>query len=310
MSHKKFASTLGVLSYKNSGMNNLGTVSASRLLALLLQLALPAALQAQFNYTVTNGTITITGYTGPGGVVNIPGTINGLPVTAIGNYAFDNIRNITSVAIPDGVTSIGALAFNFCMGLTRVTLGNGLTNIGESAFNYCTNLASVEIPNSVTNIGSDAFSNCGNLSHVTVGNGVASIGTGAFGACASLATVYFLGNAPSLGLSPFSGDSNATVYYQPGTSGWGTSFGQLPTVPWTAQMQTSGASFGVWTNQFGFVITWTSNMTVVVQACANLSNPAWSPVQTNTLTGGSSYFSDPQWKNYPRHFYRIAIPPP
>jgi hypothetical protein len=31
-------------------------------------------------------------------------------------------------------------------------------------------------------------------------------------------------------------------------------------------------------------------------------------VQTNTLTGGSAYFSDPQWMNYPGRFYRIRSP--
>jgi len=48
---------------------------------------MPAAVQAQFTYTTNNGTITITGYAGSGGVgaVTIPGTINGLPVTSIGN---------------------------------------------------------------------------------------------------------------------------------------------------------------------------------------------------------------------------------
>ena len=44
--------------------------------------------EAQFNYTTTNGTITITGYTGSGGAVTIPDTINGLPVTSIGDWAF------------------------------------------------------------------------------------------------------------------------------------------------------------------------------------------------------------------------------
>ena len=38
--------------------------------------------QAQdYTYTFTNGTITITGYTGPGGALTIPDTINGLLVT-------------------------------------------------------------------------------------------------------------------------------------------------------------------------------------------------------------------------------------
>ena len=59
------------------------------------------------------------------------------------------------------------------------------------------------------------------------------------------------------------------------------------------------------TNQFGFNMTWASGMTVVVEAAANFANPAWLPVGTNTLTDGSSYFSDPQWTNYPALFYRL-----
>lgn len=69
-----------------------------------------------------------------------------------------------------------------------------------------------------------------------------------------------------------------------------------------------GHSFGVRTNQFGFNITGNSNLVVVVEACTNPANPAWSPVGTNTLTGGSSYFGDPRWTNYPRRFYRLRSP--
>jgi hypothetical protein len=39
-----------------------------------------------------------------------------------------------------------------------------------------------------------------------------------------------------------------------------------------------------------------------------LANPVWSPLQTNTLTGGSCYFSDSQWTNYPGRFYRLRSP--
>jgi len=46
----------------------------------------------------------------------------------------------------------------------------------------------------------------------------------------------------------------------------------------------------------------------VVEACTNFDNPTWSPLQTNTLTGSSSYFSDPDWTNYPARFYRVRIP--
>ena len=55
---------------------------------LLLLLALPVVVQAQFNFTTNNGGITITGYIGPGGVVVIPDWTNGLPVTSIGYGAF------------------------------------------------------------------------------------------------------------------------------------------------------------------------------------------------------------------------------
>ena len=90
----------------------LRTACAARLLPLLLLLTLPAAVQAQFTYTTNNGTITITGYTGPGGAVTIPSTINGLPVTSIGDWAFGDCTSLTSVTIPNSVTSIGTDAFD------------------------------------------------------------------------------------------------------------------------------------------------------------------------------------------------------
>ena len=54
--------------------------------------------------------------------------------------------------------------------------------------------------------------------------------------------------------------------------------------------------------------TGTANLVVVVVASTNLASPAWVPLATNTLTGGTSYFSDPQWTNYPRRFYRFSSP--
>ena len=64
------------------------------LLALLsfILLSNPIAVTAQqsgdFTYTDNNGAIAITGYTGAGGAVTIPSTINDIPVTSIGTEAF------------------------------------------------------------------------------------------------------------------------------------------------------------------------------------------------------------------------------
>ena len=94
---------------------------AGALLLLVIALLAAPAAQAQFTYASNDGTITITGYTGPGGAVTIPAAINGLPVTSIGGDAFLDCDSLTSVTIPGSVTNIGVGAFAQCAGLTSVT---------------------------------------------------------------------------------------------------------------------------------------------------------------------------------------------
>ena len=91
----------------------------------------------------------------------------GSAVTSIGNYAFYNCSDLTSMTIPDSVTSIGDNAFSGCFKLTSVTIPDIVTSIGEYAFYNCSGLTSVTIPDSVTSIGGDAFSSCSSLTSVT-----------------------------------------------------------------------------------------------------------------------------------------------
>jgi uncharacterized repeat protein (TIGR02543 family) len=152
------------------------TSRTARLLTLLLLLALPAVVQAQsgsgdgYDYSINTGgtTITITDYTGPGGVVTIPTRINNLLVTSIGDSAFYDCYNLASVTIPNIVTSIGEWAFYDCSGLTNAMIGNGVTSIGLEAFEGCSGLTSVTIPNSVNSIGELAFRDCTSLTAITV----------------------------------------------------------------------------------------------------------------------------------------------
>ena len=383
-------------------------------------------INSQLTFTTNNGTITITGYTGPRGLVTIPSLTNGLLVTSIAAGAFQNNNNVTGVVIPNTVTNIGPYAFQSCYNLTSVTIPASVTGIGIWAFNNCRNLTAINvdpansfysstngvlfnmdqtrliqfpaglggsytIPNGVTNVGSEAFdgatqltgvnissnvtyigaeaflycisltaitvdannpafssvngvlfdksqttlvtfpaglggsytvpdgvtnildyafSYCNSLTNVTIPASVTSMEWDAFTFCGALTRVYFLGNAPDTGGgNPFN-YANATVYYLPGTTGWDEFYADTgaPEVLWLPQVQTSDADFGVQTNQFGFNFNWASGMVVVVEACTNLFNPAWQPVQTNLLTTGSAGFNDPQWTNYPSRFYRLRSP--
>jgi hypothetical protein len=65
-------------------------------------------------------------------------------------------------------------------------------------------------------------------------------------------------------------------------------------------------SMGVVSAKFGFNISGQTGQVVVVEGSTNLVN--WLPLQTNTLTTGTSYFSDSQWTNYPARFYRLRSP--
>ncbi len=116
-------------------------------------------------------------------------------VTSIGNYAFNNCDDLTSITIPDSVTSIGDDAFYWCSGLTCVVFGENsqLTSIGSSAFSGCSGLTSITIPDGVTSIDSFAFSYCRGLASITIPDSVTSIGYSAFNNCDGLETVCYTG---------------------------------------------------------------------------------------------------------------------
>jgi len=80
------------------------------------------------------GTITTVGYTGPGGVVVVPATIEGKPVVSIGIWTFYNCTSLTSVTIPDSVTSIGYEAFGWCSNLTKAYFLGNAPSMGWGVF--------------------------------------------------------------------------------------------------------------------------------------------------------------------------------
>jgi hypothetical protein len=249
--------------------------------------------------------------------------------------------HLTSIIIPSSVTSIGDAAFWFCTNLTNVTIPDGVTSIGNEAFLGC-GLTSVTIPDSVMSIGDLAFVDCTNLTNIAVAAGnpaysslndvlfdkaqttliqypagltnanytipasVTSISGQAFHYCFNLTSLTFLGNAPALQDSyEFNDDGifSGTVYYYYGTSGWGNTYGSLPTVILGAPApQIGGGSANVQSGNFHFTVSGVTNQTIVIEASTNLVS--WQPIWTNTLSGTNATFTDSQWTNFPSRYYR------
>ena len=148
------------------------------------------------------------------------------PVTRIGNEAFKNCHNLTSITIPNSVTSIGEKILDGCEKLTSIIVEVGnekydsrkncnaiietetntliigcrttiipddVTSIGERAFGACRKLTSIKIPNGVTTIERFAFCGCRMLTDVTIPNSVKNIGDQAFDFCDSLTEINYEG---------------------------------------------------------------------------------------------------------------------
>jgi hypothetical protein len=168
--------------------------------------------------------VTITGYTGEDNNVAIPAEIEGKSVTHIGDEAFFELANITSVTVPASIISIGSEAFLECKSLLSInvagdntvfasqdgvlfskdkteliyypygkqgayTIPGSVMTVGNWAFSDCVDLTSVEIPTSVTNIGWRAFNGCISLESITIPLSVSDIGDEVFIGCDNLTVI-------------------------------------------------------------------------------------------------------------------------
>jgi hypothetical protein len=254
-------------------------------------------------------------------------------VPSIGALTFFACTSLTTLTISASVTNIADIAYDpdvFSGDLSLVSINVDPLNPAYSSVDGVlfdksqTTLLqypagrlakSYVVPNGVTSIADSAFS-VGNdfffasdLAYLTIAASVTNIGDGAFEGCVGLKALYFLGNYPSgdwmvvlNGITP-----SAAVYHLPGTTGFGRGYPWV--LPYPVILQ-SATNFGVQPSGFSFTVSWASNATVVVQACANLSQPDWQPLQTNTIaaSNGVWLFSDPQWANYPARYYRLGFP--
>jgi hypothetical protein len=140
-----------------------------------------------WSYTVgTNNEAAIVGYSGPGGVIEIPGQIDGYTVKRLGDpnrlqsFLGSASSGVSSVAIPQGVEIISAQAFSGCSNLMSIDVPGSVVSIGRSAFSGCVNLTNIVLRPGLGFIGSLAFSSSDKLSQVQIPNTVLDIGQSAF----------------------------------------------------------------------------------------------------------------------------------
>lgn len=140
-------------------------------------------------------------------VVNIPSVVSyegiDYSVIAIGDFAFSNCGDITSITLPPSLLSIGKYAFDHCTSLKSIDIPNSVLSIGSWAFWSCTNLVSVKLSSSIKAIESYLFNECANLKSLGIPSSVRRIGDRAFQGCKRLSTVSIPNSVTSIGKSAF-----------------------------------------------------------------------------------------------------------
>lgn len=167
-------------------------------------------------------------YTGTEADVIIPDSI-----TEIGEFAFLDCENLTTLELPESIKTIDQRAFVRCGDVTYNSYANAqyLGNkqnpylyllystidtssieinyhckvIGTSALSNKKNMMSVHIPNSVTRINSYAFAECDRLSSIVLPNSITHIDSFAFSNCTNLLQVTIPSSVTYMGANVFNG---------------------------------------------------------------------------------------------------------
>ncbi len=126
--------------------------------------------------------------------------------------AFSDCASLNNIKIPVSIVEIGIQAFRGCVNLTSITLPAKLSKIGEGAFSVCTGLSSIEIPKGVRLIDAWTFKDCSGLSSVNLFEGLEEIGEGAFENCTCLKDIAIPGSVVKIDSSAFAGCANLVIH--------------------------------------------------------------------------------------------------
>lgn len=132
-------------------------------------------------------------------------------VTRIGNYAFSDDDNVTSVKLPESINSIGTYAFNDCDRLTKIDIPASVKSIEAKAFYSCDILKEVTLHEGLEAIGNEVFYNNYQLSIITLPSTLKTIGIRAFRACGSLKSIVIPNSVTTMGEDVFNNCTSLTT---------------------------------------------------------------------------------------------------
>ncbi len=113
-----------------------------------------------FRFRVEQGEAVVTQFTGGGGTAEIPERWQGVPVTAVGSYAFfDNGSDVRRIRVPGSVRNILPHAFELCISLEQLTLEEGVEELGEDCL-LATDVRELRVPSTLRRIHSPCSLPC------------------------------------------------------------------------------------------------------------------------------------------------------
>lgn len=132
----------------------------------------------------------------------------------IGMFAFEKLKELTSVVVNSELRYIGPYAFQDCYNLVEIAgLENAKNMKSIQGFIGCCKLSKIKLPDSTQLIADGAFYNCKSLTQINLPDGCWSIGNHSFAGCENLQEIIIPSSMEIISTNAFKGCKNLTITF-------------------------------------------------------------------------------------------------